>query len=85
MADYTDTEIREAVWQATLGVDAGGISRMGGGRHSQDSIFMLLLNMVGKLPNGSVRAMRIAEELDAEPRFAGWREDVLAWAERQSW
>ena len=44
--EYTREEIRDAVWQATLGVPCDAIAR-GWGRHSASSVYMMLLGMAG--------------------------------------
>ena len=73
---YTTEELRQAVWLATLGVSVEGIARELP-RHSADSIHLALLGVAGAPGIHSSEIERqLAEQLDQEPRFAGWRDDL---------
>lgn len=73
---YTREELRQAVWLATLGVPLKGIAQEIP-RHSADSIHLALLGVAGEPGIHSSEIERqLAEELDQEPRFEGWREDL---------
>lgn len=75
---YTREELRQAVWLATMGVPLDGIARELP-RHSADSIHLALLGVEGAPGIHSSEIERqLAEELDQEPRFAGWRDDLAA-------
>ena len=73
--EYTREEIRDAVWQATLGVPCDAIAR-GWGRHSASSVYMMLLGMAGDegITHTSALMDKVAAELDQEERFTSWRE-----------
>jgi hypothetical protein len=75
---YTTEELRQAVWLATMGVSLEGIARELP-RHSADSIHLAVLGVAGAPGIHSSEIERqLAEELDQEPRFAGWRDDLAA-------
>lgn len=75
---YTREELQQAVWLATLGVSVEGIARQLP-RHSPDSIHLALLGVAGRPGIHSSEIEReLAAELDENPRFAGWREDLAA-------
>jgi hypothetical protein len=75
---YTTEELRQAVWLATLGVSVEGIARELP-RHSADSIHLALLGVAGAPGIHSSEIERqLAEQLDQEPRFEGWRDDLAA-------
>ena len=75
---YTQEELRQAVWLATMGVSLNGIARELP-RHSADSIHLALLGVAGAPGIHSSEIEReLAEQLDQEPRFAGWRDDLTA-------
>jgi hypothetical protein len=77
--EYTREEIRDAVWQATLGVPCDALAR-GWGRHSASSVHMMLLGTAGDdgITHTSPLMDEVAAELDKEERFTGWREDILS-------
>lgn len=82
-AEWTEAQIRHVAWQASLGVDAETLStalRV----HSPSSVFLLVGNMIGRMPNASSLALQIAAELDQEPRYIGWRDDLDHWYRHQS-
>ena len=75
--EYTEHEIRQAVWWATLGLDATMIAR-NLGRHSPDSVYLLLIGIAGQPDmHTSALSREVAEALDHEERFHGWREAIL--------
>lgn len=75
---YTQEELRQAVWLPTMGVSLDGIARELP-RHSADSIHLALLGVAGAPGIHSSEIERqLAEALDQEPRFAGWRDDLAA-------
>jgi hypothetical protein len=43
------------------------------GRHTESSIDMAWANLRGDLPNASERMREVADELDGDPYFEGWR------------
>ena len=43
------------------------------GRHTESSIDMAWANLRGDLPNASELMREVADELDGDPYFEGWR------------
>lgn len=73
---YTREELQEAMWRATLGVPVETIA-LDLPRHSPDSIYLAILGVLGRPGIHSSEIERqLAEELDTDPRFEGWRDDL---------
>lgn len=76
--EHTEEEIRQAVWWCMLGLSAEQIAR-NLGRHSKASVHMMLVSTAGsRTMHASALMIEVGEQLDREPRFAGWRDEVSA-------
>ncbi len=70
---FTRDELRRIAWDRVLGVPPS-LTYQAIGRHTPDSIEMAWQSMLGNLEHASADMRTVAAELDADPRFEGWRE-----------